>query len=232
LRDDAGEDDERNAVADATGGNLLAEPHQEDGAADERDDCGDTEEPAGIHHNVAGALKTDGDAIGLQRGENHRAVARILVHRPAALLAFLLQLFQVRRDGDEQLHDDRCRDVRHDVQRENRHALDGAARKHVEHAEQAGLLLPKNFGERLGIDPRNGNVGAESVDQQRAEREPNALLELVGLGESRKIEVGNQLFCGGNHAGALFSVDLASTRLKPACRSQLPLFALLRRRGL
>ena len=35
--DDAGEDDQRDAVADAARGDLLAEPHQEHGAAGQRD---------------------------------------------------------------------------------------------------------------------------------------------------------------------------------------------------
>ena len=65
LRDDAGENDERNAVADAARGDLLAEPHQEDGAAGQRDDRRDAEEHAGIAHHVAGAFKPDGDAVGL-----------------------------------------------------------------------------------------------------------------------------------------------------------------------
>ena len=56
-RDDAGEDDQRDAVADAARGDLLAEPHQEHGAADQRDDRGDAEEPAGIEHDVARAFE-------------------------------------------------------------------------------------------------------------------------------------------------------------------------------
>ena len=36
LGDDAGHDDQRNAVAHAARGDLLAEPHEEDGAAGER----------------------------------------------------------------------------------------------------------------------------------------------------------------------------------------------------
>ena len=38
-RDDADEDDQRDAVADAARGDLLAEPHQEHRAADQRDDA-------------------------------------------------------------------------------------------------------------------------------------------------------------------------------------------------
>ncbi len=204
LRDDAGEDDERDAVADAARGDLLAEPHQEHGAADQRDAGGDAEEPAGIEHHVARAFKADGDAVALQRGEKHRAVAGILVDLPAALLAFLLQLLEMRRDGGEQLDDDRRRDIRHDVEREDRHAPDRAAREHVEHAENAGLVLPEHVGKRLRVDAGDRDIGAEPVDQQRAEREPDALLELVGLGEGREVEIGDELFCGGDHRGAFF----------------------------
>jgi hypothetical protein len=35
--DDAGHDDQRHAVADAAAGDLLADPHQEQGAADQAD---------------------------------------------------------------------------------------------------------------------------------------------------------------------------------------------------
>ena len=47
VGDDAGEDDQRDAVADAARGDLLAEPHQEHGAADQRDDRRDAEEQPG-----------------------------------------------------------------------------------------------------------------------------------------------------------------------------------------
>ena len=48
VGDDADEDDERGAVADAAGGDLLAQPHQEQAAADDGDDRRDAEEPAGV----------------------------------------------------------------------------------------------------------------------------------------------------------------------------------------
>ena len=51
-----------------------------------------------------------------------------------------------------------------------------------------------------GIDAGQRDVGAEPVDEQRAEREPDALLELLGLGERREIEIGRQLFCCRGHA--------------------------------
>ena len=94
--DDAGEDDERNAVADAARGDLLAKPHQEDRAAGQRDDGAGAEEQAGIGHEFRLPLEADGDAIGLQRGQDDGAVARVLVDLLAALLAFLLQLLEMR----------------------------------------------------------------------------------------------------------------------------------------
>ena len=65
TRDNAGEDDERSAVADTARGNLLAKPHQEHGAPGQRDDCAGSEEQAGIEHDTALPFETGGDAIGL-----------------------------------------------------------------------------------------------------------------------------------------------------------------------
>src|SRR5690606_6039208 len=75
TRHDAGEDDERDAVADAARGDLLAQPHQEHGAADQRNDGRNPEEPARIGHDVRAALKPDGNAVGLYDGQKHGAVA-------------------------------------------------------------------------------------------------------------------------------------------------------------
>jgi len=53
----------RDAVADAARGDLLAEPHQEHGAADKRDDGGGAEEDARVDDDVLRAFKADGDAV-------------------------------------------------------------------------------------------------------------------------------------------------------------------------
>src|SRR6516164_6701175 len=81
------ENDERDAIADAARGNLLAEPHEEYRPAGERDHRLDAEEPAGIGNDVAGPFEADRDAIRLERRQQHREVARILVHDLAPLLA-------------------------------------------------------------------------------------------------------------------------------------------------
>ncbi len=46
----------------------------------------------------------------------------------------------------------------------------------------------------VGIDAGQRNVGAEPINQQRTQREPDALLQFVGLAERRKIEVCRELF--------------------------------------
>ncbi len=188
------EDDQRDAVADAARGDLLAEPHQEHGAAGQGDRGGETEEHAGVADDVAGAFEADRDTVGLERGQDHREIAGVLVQQLAARLAFLLQRLELRRDGGQELDDDRGRDVRHDVQREDRHAVDAAAGEHVEHAEDAAGLRLEHLLPDVGVDAGQRNVGAEPIDQQRTQGEPDALLQLVGLGERAEIEVGCQLF--------------------------------------
>jgi hypothetical protein len=191
--DDAGEDDERDAVADAAGGDLLAEPHQEHRAADQRDDGRELEEPARVADDARAALEADGDAVGLHGCEQHSAVAGVLVDDLAALLTFLLQLLERRNDRRHELHDDGSGDIRHDAEREDRHALDGAAREHVENAEHAARLALEGLREGFGIDAGDRDIGAEAIDQQRAQREPDTFLQVFRLGESREIEVRSKL---------------------------------------
>ena len=44
------------------------------------------------------------------------------------------------------------------------------------------------------IDARQRNVGAEPINEQRPQGEPDALLQFVGFGKRAKIEVCRQLF--------------------------------------
>src|SRR6185369_2561386 len=199
LRHDACKDDQRDAVADATRGDLLPQPHQKHRAAGERDHGPDAEEPARIGDHAAGALEAHGNAVRLKAREHHREVARVLVHDLAALLALFLELFERGRDRRHQLDDDRRRDVRHDVQRKDRHAVDATAGEHVEHAEDAAGLRAEDLVPGRRIDTGQRDIGAEAVDQQRAEREPDALFELFGLGEGREVEIGGELFCCRDH---------------------------------
>ena len=46
------------------------------------------------YEDFARALQTDGDPVGLERSEQHGQIPRILIHDLAALLSFLLELFE------------------------------------------------------------------------------------------------------------------------------------------
>ena len=213
VGDDAREDDQRDAVADAAGGDLLAQPHQEHGAADQRDDAGDAEEPAGIGDRraeaAAHAFEPDGDAPGLEDRDQHGQVAGILVELLPPRLAFLLQGLERGDGGGHQLHDDAGRDVGHDVQREHGHPAERAAGEHVEHAEDAAAMLGQHLAHHRGIDAGDRHIGAEAVDDQRTEGEPDALLELGGLREDTEIEIGRELFGGGGHACPILGTTMA-----------------------
>ncbi len=136
LGDDAYEDDERDAVADAAAGDLLAEPHQEHGATDEGDDAGDEEEDARIRNQIAG-LEACGQRICLERGQNYGTIAGILVELLAAGLAFLLQLLPRLVHGAHQLNDDRGGNIGHDPEGKDAHPAQRAAGKHRQDAADA-----------------------------------------------------------------------------------------------
>ena len=92
--EDAGEDDHRDAVADAALGDLLAEPHQEHRAGDERDGGGAvTNAGPGFSTTPCVCSATRGGDR-LERREQHGAVARVLRDLAAAGLAFLAQLLR------------------------------------------------------------------------------------------------------------------------------------------
>ena len=169
------------------------------------------------------AFKPDGDAVGLQCRQNDGQIAGVLVDLLAAGFAFLLQRFELRIDRAHQLHDDGGRDVRHDVQRENRQALERAATEHVEHAENAAGLGFERRRKCRRIDARQRNKRAEAENDQRAEGEPQPLLQILGLGEGAEIQVRSKLLCSGNHRSSLLTV--AAGQQKRADRDIVPVFA-------
>ena len=63
---------------------LLAQPHQEHGAADQGHNAGEAEEQARVDHRGGAAdgaqiLQPDRDAVGLEQGDQHGEVAGVLV---------------------------------------------------------------------------------------------------------------------------------------------------------
>ena len=80
--------------------------------------------------------------------------------------ALTLFLQRVSSDGMTEVRswdDDRGRNIRHDVQRENRHALHGPAREHIEQFEHALLLPGKARLESGRIDAGQRDVGAKPI---------------------------------------------------------------------
>ena len=101
----------------------------------------------------------------------------------------------MRRHGGHKLNDDRCRDVRHDIERENGHAAECTAGQHVEHAGETALGLLNELSQLGRIDTRNGNIRTEPVDQKSTECKLDALFKIFGLCEGGKIYICGQLFC-------------------------------------
>ena len=160
------------------------------------------EQEARIGDNARPPLEPDRNAVGLEDRQNDGEIAGVLVQRLAPRLALFLDRLELRDHRTQQLDDDRGRDIGHDVEREHRHALHRAAREHVEHVEHALLLARKRSLEGGGVDAGNGDVRAEPDDDQRAEREPDAFLQLFGLAERCPIYARRELFGRRCHINA------------------------------
>src|SRR5262249_20166607 len=184
--DDTREDDQRDPVADALLGDLLADPHDERGAGGQRHPRQQAEAPPRIGHNrsaprTAHALEADGDTERLHAREHDGAVARVLRDLLPPGLAFLGQPLQ-RGDHDrQQLQDDGRRDVRHDAEREDRQSSQVATREKIDHAQQRALDLIEELRERVAVDARGGDVGTQTVRDQQHRGEHQTALELRDL---------------------------------------------------
>ena len=195
LRDDAGENDQGNAVSDAARRDLFAEPHQEERSADERDHAGNPEEPAGVDSQFA-RLQAYGESVRLECREEHGSVPSVLVDFLPALLAFFFELLELRHHCDQQLNDNRRRDVRHDSEREHAHPSNSPAGEHVQHAADAGGRRVHEFSQRDRIDAGHRNVSSDPVDNEEAQGKQNALPELCRLSQSAPTEIRRHLFSG------------------------------------
>ena len=123
----------------------------------------------GIHDEIAACLlQADGDTERLHSAENDGQVAGPLGDLAAAQFAFLLQFRQRLIHDGQQLQDDRCRDVRHDAEREDRQAAEVAAAEQVEKPEELPLVLLEELLQLVGVDARRGNVAAQAVHASSA----------------------------------------------------------------
>ena len=175
--DDAGENDHRNAVTDAALSDLLTEPHEEHRAGDQRDHRREDEAEAGVEHEPL-ILQGIGSAERLHQGKAHRAVARVLGHLATPGLALLAQLIHLRNHDAGHLHDDGRRDIGHHAEGKDAQPLQCAPGEHVEHRQDRAGLFLEELVQRPRIDARNGNEGANPVDDQGADQEQQALTKV------------------------------------------------------
>ena len=176
VGDDTGEDDQRDPVADAPLGNLLAEPHDKGGARRQGDHRHQNEADAGVgnHGRTSGSahgLQPDGDAGTLNNRQDDRAVAGPAGDDLLPLGALFGQALDGFEDHAEQLQNDRGADVGHDPQSKNGHPLQGTAGKGADHPEQCPLASLKKLGQYLGIDTRCRHVTPDAVNRQHSEGE-------------------------------------------------------------
>ena len=104
---DTGENDHRNAIADTTFRDLLAEPHQEHRARDQRDTRGDQEARTRIDDETGLVLQPRRGSDRLEAREANRSPACVFDNHATTLLAFLTQLLQARYDMTRHLHNNR-----------------------------------------------------------------------------------------------------------------------------
>ena len=163
LRNNARKDDQRDPVTNTARRDLLTHPHQEHRTARE---CGDRcqhEEPLG-QAVISGARQAHRNAEALNDRKGKRQITGILVDLFPAGLAFLLELLKRRHRRGHHLNNDRGGDVRHHVEREDTHPLDGTAGKHI-HVAQAYRpdWLANSCRELIRVNPWQRDVCPEPV---------------------------------------------------------------------
>ena len=175
VDDDAGEDQQRHAVADAALGDLLAQPHDEHRAGGQRQHGHQPEAPARVVHQRqtagdASVVRSSQMAIAerLHERQHQRQVARVLGDLAAAELAFLRDPLEIRPHDRQQLQDDRRADVRHHAEREDRHARQVAAGEHVVEAEHRVVRLIGEQRQRFLVHARRRDVIARPGTRRAA----------------------------------------------------------------
>ncbi len=175
----AGENDQRHAVADAALGDLLTQPHDERRACGERQNGHQDETETGMRHDIVlHRLQAHADTEGLRDTERHGQITRPLRDLAAAEFAFFLQLFECGNNDGQQLQDDRRRDVRHDSQRKDRQPADIAAGEKIEEPENGAVLAGEEVLPAVDVDSRSRNETAKPVNSQHRECKQHPLPEV------------------------------------------------------
>src|SRR5690606_1515544 len=182
-RDDPGEDEDGDAVADPLVVDLFAEPHQESRAC--RQDDGDqrVRRKAGIDHHLDAVQPVEPDrrGVGLNETEDNRAVARELAQLAPAHLAFLGPLRELRDDVHrQQLNDDRRRDIRHDPEGEYGELVQRAPGERVQQSEQVAALHVRRL-QRLPGDVRHRDERTDGEDERDDQRDQDPVAQVFDV---------------------------------------------------
>ena len=196
ARDDVGEQDHRDAVADAVLGDLITQPHDQRGAGREGQDDDESSQEAGAreeHVAVLAVVVAEHDVIGKahQDAQTNRRVARDLRKLLLTLFAALFAQTLESRNGDgKKLNDDGRVDIRLNRQCEDGGLREGRAGHHIEQAEDGvAQLLAEHQGHLLHVDTGNGNDVADAVQKDDHEREEELsaqLRDLPGIADGSK----------------------------------------------
>src|SRR5262249_45645796 len=168
---------QRHAVAYTALRDLFAQPHDEDAAGGERDHSHQNEWYARIEH-VTLALECRGNSQALQRRQDKGKIARPLRDLPASKFALFLQARQWLIYHGEQLQNDGRRDVRHNAEGKDSQTAKVAAAEQIVKPQQASGLALKCLSQRLGVNTRRRNMGAETVNRQHRQREEHTLAKI------------------------------------------------------
>src|SRR6266568_371081 len=167
TNDDAGEDDQRHTIANATLRNLFAEPHDERRSSSQRKHGHQHKADARITNQLLAAdsaLQRHGDAKRLHCTQNDGQVAGPLSDFLTSEFAFLLQTGQRFINHGQQLQDNGGGDVGHDAQSENRQTAQVAAAEEIDEAKQTAAGIGKQACQGCGINARRRHVAADAVD--------------------------------------------------------------------
>src|SRR5690606_32490669 len=193
LRHDADEDDQGDAIADAAGRDLLAQPHDEHGDRGQSEDGQQGEAHLthpGSQKTLAGggglAAQPGRDAPGLHGADDERAVTGPLRELGAPFLALPLELSDGGNNGSHQLDDDGRTDIGHDAQGKNGRALESAAHEGIVQAEKVVGVLVEELGDGDAVDTRKGNETAQAIDRQNTQGEDDLLPEILDLEDVQK----------------------------------------------
>ena len=83
----------------------------------------------------------------------------------------------------------------------------------------AARLAVEGLSKGFHVQTGKRDIGAQAVDEKRAEREPDSLLEILGLRKGGKIQIGCQLFSSRRHVSISASVRPWRMRLDAGRRA-------------